>query len=100
MRTWRRRHRWWLLLAFLAALGGAFVIPAAGGLLLAGCGVGLWLKASWIGRLEEAGEALLVGPRRLAERRCEQPGRQGGQGLPHHRQATRPRAAPAAGPRP
>lgn len=59
MRNWRRRHRWWLLLAFLAALGGAFVIPAAGGLLLAGCGVGLWLKASWIGRLEEAGEALL-----------------------------------------
>ncbi|MHC3451603.1 hypothetical protein [Streptomyces prasinus] len=59
MRVWRRRHRWWLLLTFLAALGSAFAVPAAGGLLLAGCGAGLWLKASWIGRLEEAGEVLL-----------------------------------------
>ncbi|MFC5850818.1 hypothetical protein ACFPZI_02880 [Streptomyces chlorus] len=59
VRNWRRRNRWWLLLAFLAALGSAFAVPVAGGLLLAGCGVGLWLKASWIGRLEEAGEALL-----------------------------------------
>ncbi|MEV8597632.1 hypothetical protein [Streptomyces sp. NPDC052012] len=58
-RNWRRGHRWWLLLAFLAALGSAFAAPAAGGLLLAGCGVGLWLKAAWIGRLERAGEHLL-----------------------------------------
>ncbi|SDD01299.1 hypothetical protein [Streptomyces prasinopilosus] len=59
LRVWRRRHRWWLLLAFLAAVGSAFAVPATGGLLLAGCGAGLWLKASWIGRLEEDGQALL-----------------------------------------
>ncbi|MER7486370.1 hypothetical protein ABTY20_10810 [Streptomyces sp. NPDC126497] len=58
-RNWRRGHRWWLLLAFLAALGTAFAAPAAGGLLLAGCGAGLWLKAAWIGRLEQADEVLL-----------------------------------------
>ncbi|MGW0814068.1 hypothetical protein ACWD00_12600 [Streptomyces viridiviolaceus] len=59
VRTWRRGHRWWLLLAFLAALGSAFAVPAAGGLLLAGCGAGLWLKAAWIGRREQDGDALL-----------------------------------------
>lgn len=58
-RNWRRGHRWWLLLGFLAAVGSAFAVPAAGGLLLAGCGAGLWLKAAWIGRRERAGEALL-----------------------------------------
>ncbi|MEJ1201397.1 MULTISPECIES: hypothetical protein [unclassified Streptomyces] len=59
LRNWRRGHRWWLLLAFLAALGSAFAVPAAAGLLMAGCGVGLWLKSGWIGRREQAGEALL-----------------------------------------
>lgn len=59
LRNWRRGHRWWLLLAFLAALGGAFAVPAAGGLLMAGCGAGLWLKSAWIGRREQSGEALL-----------------------------------------
>ncbi|MEU7469311.1 hypothetical protein AB0A94_12345 [Streptomyces sp. NPDC044984] len=59
VRNWRRGHRWWLLLAFLAALGTEFAVPAAGGLLLAGCGAGLWLKAAWIGRLERADEVLL-----------------------------------------
>lgn len=59
VRNWRRAHRWWLLLTFLAALGTGFAAPAAGGLLLAGCGAGLWLKAAWIGRLEQADEALL-----------------------------------------
>ncbi|MEV5550221.1 hypothetical protein AB0L35_29495 [Streptomyces sp. NPDC052309] len=59
VRNWRRGHRWWLLLAFLAALGSAFAVPAAGGLLLAGCGAGLWLKAAWIGRREQAEDALL-----------------------------------------
>ncbi|MDN0200905.1 hypothetical protein [Streptomyces sp. S.PNR 29] len=58
-RNWRRGHRWWLLLAFLAALGSAFAASAAGGLLLAGCGAGLWLKAAWIGRRERAEEVLL-----------------------------------------
>ncbi|MFI9172207.1 hypothetical protein [Streptomyces lincolnensis] len=59
VRTWRRGHRWWLLLAFLAALGSAFAVPAAGGMLLAGCGTGLRLKAAWLGRREQAGDALL-----------------------------------------
>ncbi|MFJ8542898.1 hypothetical protein ACIRFH_12950 [Streptomyces sp. NPDC093586] len=59
VRNWRRGHRWWLLLAFLAALGSAFAVPAAAGLLMAGCGVGLWLKSAWIGRREQAGDALL-----------------------------------------
>ncbi|MEU1001046.1 hypothetical protein [Streptomyces tibetensis] len=59
VRNWRRGHRWWLLLAFLAALGSAFAVPAAGGMLLAGCGAGLWLKSAWLGRREQAGDALL-----------------------------------------
>ncbi|MFY1678410.1 MULTISPECIES: hypothetical protein [unclassified Streptomyces] len=59
LRDWRRGHRWWLLLAFLAAVGSAVVVPAAGGMMLAGCGVGLWLKSLWLGRLEQARDALL-----------------------------------------
>lgn len=59
VRNWRRGHRWWLLLAFLAALGSAFAVPAAGGMLLAGCGAGLRLKAAWLGRRERDGNALL-----------------------------------------
>ncbi|MEV0976665.1 hypothetical protein [Streptomyces sp. NPDC049915] len=59
VRAWRRGHRWWLLLAFAAALASAFAVPVAGGLLLAGCGTGLWLKAAWLGRRERAGDALL-----------------------------------------
>ncbi|MFD8225085.1 hypothetical protein ACFV16_13050 [Streptomyces massasporeus] len=59
VRNWRRGHRWWLLLAFLAALGSAFAVPAAGGMLLAGCGAGLWLKSAWLGRREQTDEALL-----------------------------------------
>ncbi|MBQ0829545.1 hypothetical protein [Streptomyces tagetis] len=59
LRNWRRGHRWWLLLAFLAAVGASFAVPAAAGLLMAGCGLGLWLKSAWIGRREEAGGALL-----------------------------------------
>jgi hypothetical protein len=58
-RNWRRGHRWWLLLAFLAALGSAFAVPAAGGMMLAGAGVGLRLKAAWLGRLERGSEELL-----------------------------------------
>ncbi|MFJ5265891.1 hypothetical protein ACIQAC_36060 [Streptomyces sp. NPDC088387] len=58
-RNWRRGHRWWLLLAFLTALGSAFAVPAAGGMLLAACGAGLRLKAAWLGRRERAGDALL-----------------------------------------
>ncbi|MEV6834856.1 hypothetical protein AB0N17_10115 [Streptomyces sp. NPDC051133] len=59
VRNWRRGHRWWLLLAFAVALGSGFVVPAAGGLLLAGLGAGLGLKAAWIGRRERAGDTLL-----------------------------------------
>ncbi|MFJ9585444.1 hypothetical protein [Streptomyces acidicola] len=59
VRNWRRGHRWWLVLGFLAALGSAFVVPAAGGLMLAGAGAGLRLKAGWIGRAEQSGDALL-----------------------------------------
>ncbi|MFJ8793915.1 hypothetical protein [Streptomyces sp. NPDC102462] len=59
VRVWRRGHRWWLLLAFLAALGSSFAAPAAGGMLLAGTGAGLRLKAAWLGRRERAGDALL-----------------------------------------
>ncbi|WP_308013514.1 hypothetical protein [Streptomyces beigongshangae] len=59
VRNWRRGHRWWVLLAFAAALGSAFAVPAAGGMLLAGAGVGLRLKAAWIGRLEQKAESLL-----------------------------------------
>ncbi|MEV0176545.1 hypothetical protein AB0I00_36235 [Streptomyces sp. NPDC050803] len=59
VRNWRRGHRWWLLLAFAVALGSAFAVPAAGGMLLAGAGAGLWLKSAWLGRCERAGDALL-----------------------------------------
>lgn len=54
LRNWRRGHRWWLLLGFAAALGSSFALPAAGGLLLAGLGTGLRLKAAWLGRRELA----------------------------------------------
>ncbi|MER5429305.1 hypothetical protein [Streptomyces sp. NPDC002588] len=59
VRAWRRGHRWWLLLAFAAALGSSFALPAAGGMLLAGIGTGLRLKAGWLGRRERDGDALL-----------------------------------------
>ncbi|MEU0049228.1 hypothetical protein [Streptomyces sp. NPDC006309] len=59
VRNWRRGHRWWLLLGGAAALGSAFAVPVAGGLLLAGLGAGLRLKAAWLGRLERAGQTLL-----------------------------------------
>jgi hypothetical protein len=58
LRNWRRGHLWWLLLAFAAAFGSSFAVPAAGGMLLAGAGVGLWLKAGWLGR-RERGEGQL-----------------------------------------
>ncbi|MFI6350534.1 hypothetical protein [Streptomyces sp. NPDC050560] len=59
LRNWRRGHRWWLLGAFLAALAADFALPAAAGMLLAGCAVGLWLKAAWLGRREQEADALL-----------------------------------------
>ncbi|WP_053852632.1 hypothetical protein [Streptomyces sp. NRRL B-24085] len=59
VRNWRRGHRWWLLLAWLVALLSSFAVPVAGGMLLAGCAAGLWLKAAWLGRLERAEDVLL-----------------------------------------
>ncbi|MFG2574374.1 hypothetical protein [Streptomyces sp. NPDC048481] len=59
VRTWRRGHRWWLLLAFLGALAASLAAPSAGGLLLAGCGAGLYGKAAWIGRREREDDVLL-----------------------------------------
>ncbi|MFE0389184.1 hypothetical protein ACFW1F_34725 [Streptomyces bungoensis] len=59
VRNWRRGHRWWLLLAFAVACAGSFAVPTAGGLLLAGAGTGLRLKAAWIGRRERAADSLL-----------------------------------------
>ncbi|MFG2791346.1 hypothetical protein [Streptomyces sp. NPDC048419] len=59
VRNWRLGHRWWLLAAFVVALVSAFAVPAAGGMLLAGAGTGLRLKAAWLGRRERDGEALL-----------------------------------------
>ncbi|WP_420034012.1 hypothetical protein ACN2WE_16900 [Streptomyces sp. cg28] len=59
VRNWRRGHRWWLLLGFLAAVAASFAVPAAGGMALAGAGAGLWLKAAWLGRRETGGDALV-----------------------------------------
>ena len=59
VRNWRRAHRWWIVLAFALALGSAFAVPAAGGMLLAGAGTGLRLKAAWLGRGERADDVLL-----------------------------------------
>ncbi|MCX4973875.1 hypothetical protein [Streptomyces sp. NBC_00620] len=59
VRNWRRGHRWWLLLAFAGALGSSFAVPAAGGMLIAGAGAGLWVKAGWLGRRERAGQELI-----------------------------------------
>ncbi|MEV7088336.1 hypothetical protein AB0O07_21010 [Streptomyces sp. NPDC093085] len=58
-RNWRRAHRWWLLGAFLVAVGSAFAVPGAAGGALAGAGAGLWLKALWLGRREERDDMLL-----------------------------------------
>lgn len=59
VRVWRRAHRWWLLGAFLAAVGTSCALPAAGGLLMAGVALGLWGKALWLGRWEREHEELL-----------------------------------------
>ncbi|MEV6163042.1 hypothetical protein AB0L71_14135 [Streptomyces sp. NPDC052052] len=58
IRAWRRGHRWWLLGAFLVAVASAFLLPAAGGLVLAGAGAGLWIKAVRIGRREQRDDVL------------------------------------------
>ncbi|MEU5613213.1 hypothetical protein ACI2L4_30950 [Streptomyces sparsogenes] len=59
LRVRRRALRWWLLLAFLAAVGSSFAVPATAGMLLAGVGAGLWAKARWLGHWERTHDALL-----------------------------------------
>lgn len=59
LRVWRRAHVWWLVGGFLVAAGTSFVVPVAGGAVLAGAGAGLWLKAVLLGRAERAGGQLL-----------------------------------------
>ncbi|MFF2523621.1 hypothetical protein [Streptomyces liangshanensis] len=59
IRNWRRAHVWWLVAAFAAAVGSSFVVPVVAGAALAGAGVGLWLKAAWLGRRERRDDALL-----------------------------------------
>lgn len=58
-RNRRRARRWWLFPAFPVAVASSFAVPAAVGLLIAGLGAGLWLKAVWIGRREVAEDRLL-----------------------------------------
>ncbi|PCG85542.1 hypothetical protein CIB93_13380 [Streptomyces sp. WZ.A104] len=58
VRAWRRGRRWWLLAAFVGAVASSFALPGAGGLLLAGAGVGLWLKAVRIGQRERGEDVL------------------------------------------
>ncbi|WP_328317838.1 hypothetical protein [Streptomyces sp. NBC_00388] len=58
VRNWRRAHRWWLLAGFAAALASSFALPAAGGMVLAGAGAGLWLRAVLLGRRERADDLL------------------------------------------
>ncbi|WP_326697886.1 hypothetical protein OG909_11415 [Streptomyces sp. NBC_01754] len=90
VRRWRRRHRWWLLGAFVVAVGAAPVLPAAGGLLLAGAGAGLWLKAARIGRREARDDVLYwVGTDRVER------GRPAGRQVEAYR-ATGPMAGDAA----
>ncbi|MFI7314468.1 hypothetical protein [Streptomyces hygroscopicus] len=59
VRARRRALRWWLLVAFVAAVGSSFAVPAAGGMLMAGLGAGLWAKALWLGRWERTNDVLL-----------------------------------------
>ncbi|MER6913112.1 hypothetical protein ABT354_15695 [Streptomyces sp. NPDC000594] len=59
LRARRRTRRLVPPLAFLAAVAFSFVLPGAGGLLLAGVGAGLWAKAVRIGQRERETETLL-----------------------------------------
>jgi hypothetical protein len=68
-RTWLRSRRWWLLVAFVVAVGSSAAVPAAGGMLLAGLGTGLWAKAVRLGRWERRNEQLLWVRPEWAERR-------------------------------
>ncbi|MEV3930159.1 MULTISPECIES: hypothetical protein [unclassified Streptomyces] len=58
VRNRRRAHRWWTTGAFLVAVASAYVLPGAGGLVLAGAGAGLWLKAVRLGQRERRDDVL------------------------------------------
>lgn len=58
-RLWTRSRKWWLLAAFVAAVASSLLLPAAGGMALAGLGAGLWAKAVALGRWEREADALL-----------------------------------------
>ncbi|KAB7835179.1 hypothetical protein [Streptomyces mobaraensis] len=58
-RAWRRDRRWWLALAFPAAVASSLAAPGTAGLALAGLGAGLWAKAQWLGGLERRAGTLL-----------------------------------------
>ncbi|MER5783217.1 hypothetical protein ABT104_16065 [Streptomyces mobaraensis] len=58
-RAWRKDRRWWLALAFPAAVATSLVAPGTAGLALAGLGAGLWAKAQWLGGLERRAGTLL-----------------------------------------
>jgi len=59
VRTWLRRRRWWLALAFVLALASNAGLPCAGGMLLGGVGAGLWARSLRLGGMERAKDALL-----------------------------------------
>lgn len=58
VRGWRRGRRWGLLGAFVVAVASSFALPGTGGLVLAGAGAGLWLKAVRIGQRERREDVL------------------------------------------
>jgi hypothetical protein len=68
-RAWLRSRRWWLLAAFVVAVGSSAAAPAAGGMFLAGLGAGLWAKAAWLGRWERKHDRLLWVRPEWADRR-------------------------------
>ncbi|MFE9171466.1 hypothetical protein ACFYNZ_18410 [Streptomyces kebangsaanensis] len=82
VRAWRRGHRRWLLPAFVAAPGSSFALLAAGGMLPAGAGAGLWRKAAWLGRLERSEGAL---PRVRVDRLGKRGGRPAGKAVRAYR---------------
>lgn len=58
-RGWLRRRRWWLLLAFVLAGAANLALPCTAGMLLAGVGAGLWVRALRVAAIERSQDALL-----------------------------------------
>ncbi len=59
VRGWLRRRRWWLVLAFVLAGAANLALPCAAGMLLAGVGAGLWVRALRVAAIERSRDALL-----------------------------------------